>query len=695
MLIDCADFYRAIHDSIAKAKHSVFIIGWDIDSRIRLLRGDDETSTDIPSVAGDFLAWKARQNPDLRIYLLRWDSSIAFMQKRELMPKRVWELKTPPNVHVWLDNTIPAGGSHHQKIILVDDEVAFTGGMDIAPQRWDERTHRPHEPERTDCDGPYGPYHDIQVVLHGPAVRDFAELVRWRWRHAASFEAIPIRDIALGGAEALPAIWPSTAQVHFRNMRCAIARTIPWMGSHPEKFEVKQMYLDLVARAEKFLYMENQFFTCMDIAQAINARLKACTDLKVLLVSSYNPQGLFECEGMWSARIKFKSVVEQGIDPARIKMAYPVVFDENREEYYKRIHGKLTVLDDLYLTVASSNISKRSMTMDTECDFTMAATSDEHRSAIAGRRNDLIAEHTGLEMGEIDRIIGENRPVGELLGGAGEKGRRCLREVDDDDFPYQNLGKIAGPIADPDHPLLPPVYSINPGEFKPMRNPRKHKLLLAGLILLGGLVTMALFSAWSEWINPEKIKAFLDVSRGTVWAFPLVCLVYVVGGLIMFPVTMLSLITAAVFGPLWGPLYAMTGALLSGAVLFGIGHFAGIKGIRKLIGERARKIDAKMEDKGVFGIVTVRLVPIAPYSLVNLVAGISSIRFLDFMIGTFLGLLPGLIAKGFVGDSLVQAFINPSPATYAYVAAGILFWIALAGGTQLFINRLRRGRQAG
>ena len=84
-LIDCGNYYKALHSAIVKAKHSIFIIGWDIDSRIRLLRGDDEANSEAPSVVSDLLAWKAENNPDLNIYLLRWDSSLAFFSKREML----------------------------------------------------------------------------------------------------------------------------------------------------------------------------------------------------------------------------------------------------------------------------------------------------------------------------------------------------------------------------------------------------------------------------------------------------------------------------------------------------------------------------------------------------------------------------------------------------------------------------------
>ena len=79
-LIDCGNYYKALHSAILKAKHSIFIVGWDIDSRIRLLRGEDEANSEAPSVVSDLLAWKAEQNPDMKIYLLRWDSSLAFFR---------------------------------------------------------------------------------------------------------------------------------------------------------------------------------------------------------------------------------------------------------------------------------------------------------------------------------------------------------------------------------------------------------------------------------------------------------------------------------------------------------------------------------------------------------------------------------------------------------------------------------------
>ena len=89
-LIDCANYYRALHSSICKAEKQIIIVGWDIDSRIRLLHGEEEEQSEAPSRIGDLIRWKAEQNPDLKIYLLRWDSSFAFFDQREMWALEVW-----------------------------------------------------------------------------------------------------------------------------------------------------------------------------------------------------------------------------------------------------------------------------------------------------------------------------------------------------------------------------------------------------------------------------------------------------------------------------------------------------------------------------------------------------------------------------------------------------------------------------
>ena len=100
-------------------------------------------------------------------------------------------------------------------------------------------------------------------------------------------------------------------------------------------------------------------------------------------------------------------------------------------------------------------------------------------------------------------------------------------------------------------------------------------------------------------------------------------------------------------------------------------------------------MDEAFSKSGVIGVATIRLLPIAPYSLVNLVAGISSIKLLPFLLGTFLGMLPPMIAKGLVGDSLSDLATNPSTRSITYLAIGILIWVGVIVLSRHFARKLQ------
>ena len=112
-------------------------------------------------------------------------------------------------------------------------------------------------------------------------------------------------------------------------------------------------------------------------------------------------------------------------------------------------------------------------------------------------------------------------------------------------------------------------------------------------------------------------------------------------------------------------------------MMFGLGHVMGSNGLRKLGGAKVQAVDEKFKNSGVVGVAVIRLLPVAPFSLVNLVAGISSIGLMQFLAGTFLGMFPPMIAKGLVGDSLGQIFNDPTPQAIGYLVGGIACWILM------------------
>ncbi len=684
-LIDGADYYRALHSSIVKARHSIFIVGWDIDSRIRLLHGEDEENADAPSVISDLLAWKAEQNPDIKIYLLRWDSSLAFFAQREMWAKEVWEEKTPQNVATELDDTIPMGGSQHQKIALIDDELVFSGGMDVSTNRWDTRDHPVVSEDRNGPDGAYTPLHDVQMVSSGPVVEEFSKLVRWRWTRASEQNPIDIREDANTSLDAaIPESWPDGVDSWLEKCDCALARTIPFMDDAEPVQEVRNMLLDLINQAEHVIYIENQFTTRQEIAEALNKRLKECPTLHVIIVSSYEPKGKFECEAFWASRIDFKQILEKDIDPERVIMTYSSIEDIKGRKAYKRIHSKVMSIDDKYLVIGSSNLSNRSMTLDTELDTVLFGNNEHNRKAIARVRDDLLAEHTGRDVEATAKLMQAENPAQALIHGQIAHGY-ILTEVRDEVFTDQSGKNFFRALSDPEEPLIPPI-EVASEKIPPLRNPRRRTvMILLGVLVLaafGGAIWYASHSI--PWLNAENINGFLEKSRGTYFALPTVLMVYVVGGFLFFPVTVLSLAVAAIFGPIWGPIYGMLGALLSSASMFGIGILLGNAGLRKVGGPKVEALDNKLKSTGIIGVAAIRMLPIAPFSLVNLVAGISSITLWQFLIGTFLGMFPPMIAKGLVGDSITQIFRNPSPQTISYLIGGIVLWGLMIWGSQKF-----------
>lgn len=179
------------------------------------------------------------------------------------------------------------------------------------------------------------------------------------------------------------------------------------------------------------------------------------------------------------------------------------------------------------------------------------------------------------------------------------------------------------------------------------------------------------------WVDEDAVTAFLEKYRSSPWAPLYVVGAYVLAGLTFFPVTIISLAIAAVFGPVWSVLYGITGMLVSGSIVFAIGQKMRGREARQFIKRHIEKYDKKLKESGAAGITTLRMVVFAPFTIFNLVCGISSVRYVDFAIGTFLGLLPGFIVRAIVGDSILPLIFNPSIESVSYMAIGLTLWIGL------------------
>jgi uncharacterized membrane protein YdjX (TVP38/TMEM64 family) len=145
----------------------------------------------------------------------------------------------------------------------------------------------------------------------------------------------------------------------------------------------------------------------------------------------------------------------------------------------------------------------------------------------------------------------------------------------------------------------------------------------------------------------------------------------------------LIIATGVVFGPLLGGLYALIGALLSAAVTYWIGRKLGRNTVRHLAGRRLNRITRRLARKGALAIALLRLLPVAPYSIVNAVVGASHIRLRDFLLGTAFGMAPGIAVTVIFVDRVAAAVTDPGFFTYA----GAVGMAAVVAAAAYYVHR--------
>ncbi|WEK41618.1 MAG: phospholipase D-like domain-containing protein [Candidatus Sphingomonas colombiensis] len=405
VVIDADDYFRAAWEAMQRARHQILLVGWDFDARIRLIW--DEGQPGVPVTVGEFIGWLVDRTPGLEVYILRWDKGAL---KTLFRGKTLWTLTkwrfARRNIHLKLDNHHPIAASQHQKIVVIDDSIAFCGGIDMTDARWDTRAHRDGDPHRVTPRGkPYKPWHDATTALEGPIAAALGELCRDRWRIAggATVPAPPQHDDC----------WPPSLTPDFIDTDVAISRTQPHHADQPEVHEIERLYVHLIRRAKRRIYAESQYFASRRVAEAIAARLAEPDGPEIVIINPVVAQGWLEPIAMDTARARLFQALKQHDRHDRLRMYHPIAAS-GRPIY---VHAKVLVIDEEVVRVGSSNFNNRSLRLDTECDVTIVDTGPR----IAEIRDGLVAEHLGREPAEITASIAEKGLIAtiEALRGAG------------------------------------------------------------------------------------------------------------------------------------------------------------------------------------------------------------------------------------------------------------------------------------
>jgi phospholipase D1/2 len=686
-LVDGEDYFGAVRKALARARHSIVILGWDIDSRMRLV--PDGANDGLPEPLGDFLNALVADRPALHGYVLSWDFAMLYAMEREWLPSYKLDWRTHRRLSFRLDDRHPAGASHHQKVIVVDDALAFVSGYDLTRCRWDTSAHACDDPRRVDHRGErYGPFHDVGVVVTGDCARALGDLACERWRRATG--SLPRRDGPGNAAE----LWPEGLVPDAIDVDVAIARTEPAFAGHDAITEVRELHVDAIAHARRHIFAENQYFTSRTITNAFASRLEREQGPEIAVVSPYAQSGWLEMSTMGVLRARIHRRLRRADAHGRYRLYCPALDWLEASRGCLNVHSKVLVVDDALLTVGSANLSERSLGVDTECNLAVESGDDPGVAAlIAGFRNRLLAEHLDCSPGDVEAALAREGSLHRAIDALAAGGSRSLIPVEPKFDPAFDALVPDPNVFDPERPLDPDRIAAELAPHEALRNSTRGRLAgtLAGV---AGLAAMALawhFTPLHEWLALDRLVAVGESFRDEAWAPFAVLLAYIGAGLLAFPLVVLVAVTALVFGPWLGPLYTVAGATMSAALTFAIGRHLGRETIRKLAGPRVNALSRRLARRGLLAIVFVRMLPIAPFSIVNVVAGASHIRWFDFLLGTVVGLLPGIVSMTFFVDRAIAALRHPGPKTFALLGVALAVIVALV----LVLRRtLRREQRA-
>lgn len=218
-----------------------------------------------------------------------------------------------------------------------------------------------------------------------------------------------------------------------------------------------------------------------------------------------------------------------------------------------------------------------------------------------------------------------------------------------------------------------------------MAEPLRHVL---GLFLI--IVGIAFWTAFSfkPPISAESVLVVLETLRHEPWMLPAVLGLYLLCGFCFFPLLILAAATAAVFGPFKGFLIALSGALMSASLAYLVARTL----TKEVFLRRTRPVAAKLrhyiQQGGFIGVAFLRALPLFPFTVTNFGLGMLGLRYRTYLLGTFLGLLPGIAVFTLLGNSFAAIFKSPDAHTLSLAAAGVVAWLLLLLGSHSLARRL-------
>ena len=365
ILIDGAEAFAAMLEEIRRAVQSINITGWHANPEFAL------DAQHPPSVLRTVLS-EAAHRVDVRVLLWAGAPIPIFRPSRGDMRKVLGQLSQRGGIRCALDSRERPMHCHHDKTIVIDDRIAFVGGIDLTDfggDRLDDREHRAR---------PGVGWHDAAARLRGPAVHDVGAHFRLRWK-ATTGESLP--------ATAVPDAAGDTEVQVVRTIPDGMYRRLP-RGD----FRILESYVRALRSARRFIYLENQFLWSPEILAILRDKLRhpPSDDFRLVLMLPAKPN-----KGADDTRGQLGTLVQADGDAGRV-LACTLVSPNGAQGNPVYIHAKIGIVDDRWLTVGSANLNEHSLFNDSEMNI---VTQDEWLARDTRER--LWAEHLEVTASEV------------------------------------------------------------------------------------------------------------------------------------------------------------------------------------------------------------------------------------------------------------------------------------------------------
>ena len=372
VLIDGERALAEIAAAVEGARSHIHIAGWHITPHFALRQ--DRSEIRLRELLADLA-----ERVEVRVLLWAGPPLPVFHPHRSDVRAVREELMRGTKIRCVLDARERTMHCHHEKLVIVDDAVAFVGGIDLTSlggDRCDGSAHR--------AQGRLG-WHDVATKLHGPAVADVADHFRQRWQEVSGEQLPP------------PAATTSDGEVEVQVVRTLPERTYRFapMGD----FRILETYLRALRSAERLIYIENQFLWSTEIAAVLSEKLRnpPSEDFRIVLLLPARPNN-----GADTTRGQLGLLLEaDGGRGGLLATTVHAVTGEWTDPVY--VHAKVAIVDDRWLTIGSANLNEHSLFNDTEMNV---VTCDPE--IVRQTRLELWAEH--LEHA-VDEVAGEPHAV--------------------------------------------------------------------------------------------------------------------------------------------------------------------------------------------------------------------------------------------------------------------------------------------